>query len=158
MLIFLSFCQHGGGTVFKTLHWLVHSLESRKISLGAIVVEDQSRTSRLLRNYALEKKITMLVCIFFSLPTQEMKVRKRKENGRSKSTFKNYVDYKIIVLINAFVCSWQKTNIGLIIVSLCKLFCVFSLNAVSQLDHTQPTYRESTSFSRDQERISFTCN
>lgn len=66
--------KHGGGTVFKTLHWLVHSLESRKISLGAIVVEDQSRTSRLLRNYALEKKITMLSASWIILSLHTGKV------------------------------------------------------------------------------------
>ncbi|XP_057976310.1 uncharacterized protein LOC131163672 [Malania oleifera] len=62
-----SFCiklaevfKHGGGTVFKTLKWLVSSLDADKISVGAIVAEDESRASRHLRHCALERKIPMM--------------------------------------------------------------------------------------------------
>lgn len=62
-----SFCikltkifKHGGGQVFKTLQWLVQSLNSEKISVGAIVAEEESRASRHLRHCASEQKIPMM--------------------------------------------------------------------------------------------------
>ncbi|PQQ02179.1 hypothetical protein Pyn_10784 [Prunus yedoensis var. nudiflora] len=52
--------KHGGGRVFKTLQWLVHSLDKEKVSLGAIVTEDEIRTSRHLRQCASEQKIPVM--------------------------------------------------------------------------------------------------
>ncbi|CAN6561987.1 unnamed protein product [Malus baccata var. baccata] len=52
--------KHGGGKVFKTLQWLVHSLDKEKVTLGAIVAEDESRTSRHLRQCASEQKIAVM--------------------------------------------------------------------------------------------------
>lgn len=62
-----SFCtkysvifKHGGGQVFKTLHWLVQSLDNKKSFVGAIVAEDERRASRHLRQIAFERDIPML--------------------------------------------------------------------------------------------------
>ncbi|XP_058007816.1 uncharacterized protein LOC110666990 isoform X2 [Hevea brasiliensis] len=62
-----SFCtklatiiKHGGGQVFKTLQRLFLSLEAEKISVGAIVAEDECRASRHLKHCALERKIPMM--------------------------------------------------------------------------------------------------
>ncbi|XP_058226030.1 uncharacterized protein LOC131334795 isoform X6 [Rhododendron vialii] len=62
-----SFCtrlakvvQHGGGLVFKTLQWLVQNLDASKISVGAIVTEDENRASRHLKYCASERKIPMM--------------------------------------------------------------------------------------------------
>ncbi|KAH9686425.1 BRCA1 C Terminus domain containing protein expressed [Citrus sinensis] len=62
-----SFCtkfavivKHGGGQVFKTLHWLVLSLETQKNIVGVIVAENERRVSRHLRHCAFEKKIAMV--------------------------------------------------------------------------------------------------
>ncbi|ONI20979.1 hypothetical protein PRUPE_2G044000 [Prunus persica] len=52
--------KHGGGRVFKTLQWLIHSLDKEKVSLGAIVTEDEIRTSRHLRQCASEQKIPVM--------------------------------------------------------------------------------------------------
>ncbi|KAL5732666.1 hypothetical protein ACOSQ2_032358 [Xanthoceras sorbifolium] len=52
--------MHGGGIVFKTLHWLVQSLETEKISVAAVVAEDERRVSRHLRHCASERKIPMM--------------------------------------------------------------------------------------------------
>ncbi|KAK9058016.1 hypothetical protein SSX86_022856 [Deinandra increscens subsp. villosa] len=52
--------KHGGGSVFKTFHWLVKSLDSKKVSMGVIVVEDENGISRQLRQCALEQKIPMM--------------------------------------------------------------------------------------------------
>ncbi|CAK9162702.1 unnamed protein product [Ilex paraguariensis] len=52
--------RHGGGQVFKTLQWLVQSLDAEKISMGYIVAEDESRASRHLKHCALEQKIPMM--------------------------------------------------------------------------------------------------
>ncbi|KAB2627333.1 hypothetical protein D8674_020951 [Pyrus ussuriensis x Pyrus communis] len=52
--------KHGGGKVFKTLQWLVHSLDKEKVTLGAIVAEDEGRTSRHLRQCASEQKIAVM--------------------------------------------------------------------------------------------------
>ncbi|KAF7137778.1 hypothetical protein RHSIM_Rhsim07G0071100 [Rhododendron simsii] len=62
-----SFCtrlakvvQHGGGLVFKTLRWLVQNLDANKISVGAIVAEDENRASRHLKYCAAERKILIM--------------------------------------------------------------------------------------------------
>ncbi|KAF9597803.1 hypothetical protein IFM89_021888 [Coptis chinensis] len=62
-----SFCtnmekiiKHGGGQVFKTLQWLVHNLNNGRVSLGAIVIEDENGACRHLRHYALEQKLPMM--------------------------------------------------------------------------------------------------
>ncbi|KAF3434237.1 hypothetical protein FNV43_RR25340 [Rhamnella rubrinervis] len=52
--------KHGGGQVFKALHWLVRRLDKEKISLGVIVAEDENRVSRHLRQCAFEQKIPMM--------------------------------------------------------------------------------------------------
>ncbi|XP_019055070.1 PREDICTED: uncharacterized protein LOC104607858 isoform X2 [Nelumbo nucifera] len=62
-----SFCtklanivKHGGGQVFRTLQWLIQSLQNGKNSVGVIVAEDVSRASRHLRHCALEQKLPMM--------------------------------------------------------------------------------------------------
>ncbi|XAR63558.1 hypothetical protein NMG60_11023532 [Bertholletia excelsa] len=62
-----SFCtrlaqvfKHGGGQVFKTLGCLVQNLDTAKISVGAIVAEDESRASRHLKHYASERNISTM--------------------------------------------------------------------------------------------------
>lgn len=57
---FSAVIQHGGGRVFKTLNWLVHNLDSEKISLGVIVAENENTASRHLRYCALERKIPVV--------------------------------------------------------------------------------------------------
>lgn len=52
--------KHGGGLVFKTLQWLVQSLEDERISVGAIITEDESRVSRHLKHCASEWKIPLM--------------------------------------------------------------------------------------------------
>ncbi|KAJ0101138.1 hypothetical protein Patl1_05705 [Pistacia atlantica] len=62
-----SFCtkfaiifKHGGGQVFKTLQWLVQSLDNKKIFVGAIVADDERRASRHLRQIVSERNIPMV--------------------------------------------------------------------------------------------------
>lgn len=62
-----SFCskfaiifKHGGGQVFKTLQWLVQSLDNKKVFVGAIVAEDERRSSRHLRQIVSERNIPMM--------------------------------------------------------------------------------------------------
>ncbi|KAL9237503.1 hypothetical protein vseg_012041 [Gypsophila vaccaria] len=52
--------KHGRGLVYKSLHWLVQSLDKKKISLGAIIVEDDNQATRHLKKYALEQKIPVM--------------------------------------------------------------------------------------------------
>ncbi|XP_024983838.1 uncharacterized protein LOC112519799 isoform X3 [Cynara cardunculus var. scolymus] len=52
--------KHGGGLVFKTFHWLVKTLDSKKVSVGAIVVEDENAVSRHLKQCAMEQKIPLM--------------------------------------------------------------------------------------------------
>ena len=58
--------------VFKTLQWLVQSLDNEKIFVGAIVAEDESRVSRHLKHCALEQEIPMMVSTCFALFTIEL--------------------------------------------------------------------------------------
>ncbi|KAG9454856.1 hypothetical protein H6P81_007760 [Aristolochia fimbriata] len=58
--MFVDIIKHGGGQVFKTLHWLVQSLKSGKNTAGAIVVEDEAGASRHLRQCALEQNIPVM--------------------------------------------------------------------------------------------------
>jgi hypothetical protein len=58
--------------VFKTLQWLVQSLDNEKIFVGAIVAEDESRVSRHLKHCALEREIPMMVSTCFALFTIEL--------------------------------------------------------------------------------------
>jgi hypothetical protein len=58
--------------VFKTLQWLVQSLDNEKICVGAIVAEDESRVSRHLKHCALEREIPMMVSTCFALFTIEL--------------------------------------------------------------------------------------
>ncbi|KAF3434232.1 hypothetical protein FNV43_RR25335 [Rhamnella rubrinervis] len=55
-----SAVKHGGGQVFKALHWLVRRLDKEKISLGVIVAEDENRVSRHLRQCVFEQKTPMM--------------------------------------------------------------------------------------------------
>ncbi|XP_071690186.1 uncharacterized protein [Rutidosis leptorrhynchoides] len=52
--------KHGGGLVFKAFHWLVKSIESKKVSVGIIVVEDENGVSRQLKQCALEQEVCMM--------------------------------------------------------------------------------------------------
>ncbi|KAD3337850.1 hypothetical protein E3N88_33371 [Mikania micrantha] len=52
--------KHGGGSVFKTFHWLSKSVDSKKTSVGVIVVEDENGISRQLKQCALEQKVPMM--------------------------------------------------------------------------------------------------
>ncbi|KAI3826815.1 hypothetical protein L1987_00871 [Smallanthus sonchifolius] len=52
--------KHGGGSVFKTFRWLMKSLDSKKVSVGVIVVEDENGISRQLKQCALEQKVPMM--------------------------------------------------------------------------------------------------
>lgn len=52
--------KHGGGQVFKTLQWLVKSLNREKILVGVIVVEDEHKASRHLKQCALEQGIPLM--------------------------------------------------------------------------------------------------
>ncbi|TXG49177.1 hypothetical protein EZV62_025052 [Acer yangbiense] len=84
-----SFCtkftlifMHGGGIVFKTLHWLVQSLETEKISVAAIVAEDERRVSRHLRHCASERKIPMMTASWIIKSLHLGKLLPFKENKR----------------------------------------------------------------------------
>ncbi|KAK0592823.1 hypothetical protein LWI29_026052 [Acer saccharum] len=84
-----SFCtkftlifMHGGGIVFKTLHWLVQSLETEKISVPAIVAEDERRVSRHLRHCASERKIPMMTASWIIKCLHLGKLLPFKENKR----------------------------------------------------------------------------
>ncbi|XP_008445957.2 uncharacterized protein LOC103488830 [Cucumis melo] len=52
--------KHGGGQVFKTLQWLVKSLNQEKISVGVVIVEDEHKVSRHLKQCALEQGIPLM--------------------------------------------------------------------------------------------------
>ncbi|GFS33380.1 hypothetical protein Acr_00g0028070 [Actinidia rufa] len=52
--------MHGGGQVFKSLQRLVPNLDGEKISVGTIIAEDESMTSRHLKHCASEGKIPMM--------------------------------------------------------------------------------------------------
>ncbi|KAM6559072.1 hypothetical protein CsatA_028311 [Cannabis sativa] len=56
---FSRIVKHGGGKVFKTLHWLVHSLDKEQINVGVIVTEDNT-ASHHLRQCANERQIPMM--------------------------------------------------------------------------------------------------
>lgn len=53
--------------MFKTLQWLVQSLDNEKIFVGAIIAEDESRVSRHLKHCASEREIPMMVSSCFTL-------------------------------------------------------------------------------------------
>ncbi|MCL7043551.1 hypothetical protein MKW94_021658 [Papaver nudicaule] len=57
---FAKVVKHGGGQLFKTLQWLIQSLKTESISLGAIVAEDEGRTSRHLRQCASEQRLQIM--------------------------------------------------------------------------------------------------
>ncbi|KAF9686343.1 hypothetical protein SADUNF_Sadunf03G0148800 [Salix dunnii] len=63
-------CEHAGGQVFKTLQSLVESRDSDKISMGAIIAENETRELRHLRHCASERKIPMMVVtlLFYLIP------------------------------------------------------------------------------------------
>lgn len=51
--------------MFRTLQRLFQNLDTEKVSVGAIVAEDESRASRHLRQCALERKIPVMVSTLF---------------------------------------------------------------------------------------------
>lgn len=53
--------QHGGGQVFKTLQWLVQSIDEERTLVGAIVVEDKATISRHLKQCGKERNIPIMV-------------------------------------------------------------------------------------------------
>ncbi|XP_054816742.1 uncharacterized protein LOC129316374 isoform X2 [Prosopis cineraria] len=55
-----SVIKHGGGQVFKTLHWLVRSIDEGRISVGAIIAENKPSISRHLKYCASEKGIPIM--------------------------------------------------------------------------------------------------
>ncbi|XP_065868815.1 uncharacterized protein [Euphorbia lathyris] len=62
-----SFCtklaliiKHGGGQVFRTLQRLFQSLDGDKISVGAIIAEDDNKVSRHLKHCASERELVIL--------------------------------------------------------------------------------------------------
>ncbi|XP_042954256.1 uncharacterized protein LOC122290713 isoform X2 [Carya illinoinensis] len=57
---FAKIFRHGGGRVFKTLQWLIKDLDNKKIFIGAIIAEDESRVSRQLKHCAAEREILMM--------------------------------------------------------------------------------------------------
>ncbi|XP_059649301.1 uncharacterized protein LOC132295170 [Cornus florida] len=75
--------KHGGGQVFKTLQWLVKSCDAEKISVGAIVAEDDSRASRHLKHCAAEKNIPMMPVSWIINSLHVGKVLPFKENNQS---------------------------------------------------------------------------
>ncbi|KAF3434235.1 hypothetical protein FNV43_RR25338 [Rhamnella rubrinervis] len=87
-----SFCtklanivKHGGGQVFKALHWLVRRLDKEKISLGVIVAEDEKRVSRHLRQCAFEQKIPMMPASWIVKSLHLGKLLPRVDERRSSS-------------------------------------------------------------------------
>lgn len=70
LFFFVCASQHAHGQVFKTLQSLVESLDSEKISMGAIVTENETRELRHLRYCASERKIPMMVgtLLFYLFP------------------------------------------------------------------------------------------
>ncbi|GFP93930.1 cytosolic sulfotransferase 15 [Phtheirospermum japonicum] len=83
--------KHGGGQVFKTLQRLVQALEAGKISMGIVVVHDESCASRHLKHCALEKNIstTSVQWIIKSLYAgQLIPLEEEKSNSRSRPTIK----------------------------------------------------------------------
>ncbi|KAK4285312.1 hypothetical protein QN277_002025 [Acacia crassicarpa] len=55
-----SIIKHGGGQVYKTLQWLVRSIDKGRVSGGAIIVKDKPSISRHLKSCALEKEIPIM--------------------------------------------------------------------------------------------------
>lgn len=49
--------------MYKSLQWLVQSLEKKKISVCVIVAEDENRATRHLKKCASEQKIAVMVSI-----------------------------------------------------------------------------------------------
>ncbi|KAA8519259.1 hypothetical protein F0562_013515 [Nyssa sinensis] len=87
-----SFCtklakvvKHGGGQVFRTLQWLVKNLDAEKISIGAIVAEDESRASRHLKHCASEQKIPMMPASWIINSLHGGRLLPLKENKQSRS-------------------------------------------------------------------------
>lgn len=62
-LLFFCVGQHGGGQVFKTLQWLVRSIDEERISVGALVAEDKPCISRHLKYCASERGIPIMVSL-----------------------------------------------------------------------------------------------
>ncbi|KAF7824768.1 putative BRCT domain-containing protein [Senna tora] len=55
-----SIIKHSGAQVFKTLQWLVRSIDEERISVGALVAEDKPCISRHLKYCASERGIPIM--------------------------------------------------------------------------------------------------
>ncbi|WCJ39193.1 hypothetical protein M5689_020201 [Euphorbia peplus] len=84
-----SFCtklaliiKHGGGQVFKTLQRLFQSLDGDKISVGAIIAEDDDKVSRHLKHCASESRLAILPASWIakSLHAGKLLALKEKED------------------------------------------------------------------------------
>ncbi|XXG53180.1 hypothetical protein AAC387_Pa03g1319 [Persea americana] len=84
-----SFCsklgkivKHGCGQVVKTLQWLVQSLKSGKNSIGAVVVEDEGRVSRHLRQFSSEQRLQMMLSGVFLFSHPASWIRNSFHSGK----------------------------------------------------------------------------
>ncbi|XP_021835979.2 uncharacterized protein [Spinacia oleracea] len=85
-----SFCtkltkviKHGRGHVYKSLQWLVQSLEKKKISVCVIVAEDENRATRHLKKCASEQKIAVMPARWITNSLFEGKLLPLTDNYRS---------------------------------------------------------------------------
>ncbi|KAK6928830.1 hypothetical protein RJ641_005035, partial [Dillenia turbinata] len=70
---------HGGGLVLKTLQRLSESIETKRIFLGAIVTEDESKVSRHLKHCASEQNIPVVV-----LPVSTIKQSQSSTSAKTR--------------------------------------------------------------------------
>ncbi|PKI68728.1 hypothetical protein CRG98_010785 [Punica granatum] len=57
---FATIIKHGGGQAFKTLQQLLEGLDTKKFTIGTIVTEFESATSRHLRHCAMERNVPVM--------------------------------------------------------------------------------------------------
>ncbi|KAK9665071.1 hypothetical protein RND81_14G088400 [Saponaria officinalis] len=91
-----SFCtklaqviKHGQGLdrlVYSSLQSLVQSLDKKKISLGAIVVEDDNQSTRHLKKYASEQKIPVMPAAWIVNSLLEGKLFPAQDNFHSRQS------------------------------------------------------------------------
>ncbi|XP_021752281.1 uncharacterized protein LOC110717809 isoform X2 [Chenopodium quinoa] len=88
-----SFCtkfarviKHGRGHVYKSLQWLVQGLQKKKISLGAVVAEDENRATRLLKKCASEQKLAVRPANWITNSLFEGKLLPFTENHHSSNS------------------------------------------------------------------------
>ncbi|XP_058107397.1 uncharacterized protein LOC131250984 isoform X2 [Magnolia sinica] len=75
--------KHGGGQVFKTLHLLVQNLKNGRNSVGVIVVEEEGRASRHLKQCASEQKLPLMPASWIIKSLHMGKLLSFKNNVRS---------------------------------------------------------------------------